>query len=266
VEKPDVYNLSSLEWQLFVTLTKARDNARPGALRKHWFSLCRRIACYGGIHFRELLWMLRIENGEIGDRFHFHALVGGLPPHVPTLSLCYAIQEWWEHSVPLVVRQASRLVDGKPIGRFEMLSRDCGMARVRIYDPSMNGLDYNSPDSEEGKASTRSPVNGANRYEATKFGGASSVEYSKSVCERLQRIRRWSYSASRAVQLGQGTVRRPALNAGQHVNSGDTKEQSLNLAITGSPVLNQQKVKPAPDGALKIAWREHSTGVYVPIL
>lgn len=264
MDRPDVYNLSKVDWSLFVTLTWARERVGPGAKRKHWFSLVREIARLSGIHFSRVLWMLRTEYGEIGHLEHYHSVIGGLPHRVLKPWLCYAVQEIWEHQGQLVRRRNIR--HGLIV--WELLSRDCGMARVRIYDPKMNGLDYSAPDfyesGVEDRVSVDSSVKGANRYEANKFGGADVVEYSLSLIRLLGRASVASWLA-RAVtvqdrQSGAGEVLLPS--AGE--KSGFTFEGDKALAITDASLsAMQQQVSSSPIQGRKSCWRGSNTGIFV---
>jgi hypothetical protein len=67
--------------------------------------------------FKDCLWALRQEAGEIGGRLHFHFLFAGIPPEAVQGATCMSIKAQWER-----------------IGG--------GMARVREFDPSQSGLEY----------------------------------------------------------------------------------------------------------------------------
>jgi hypothetical protein len=170
MEKPEVFVISRYPWQFFVTLT-FRAVTVAGQRRRFWFAFLRAVADDFGLHFRDLLWCLREENGEITGRPHFHALIGGLPDHIRTPRTCLSLMHCWEYrTLPL-----AQLPDGKRKGELRWKSQFCGMARIRVYDPLADAAGYIS---KEGIA-----VTGSNQYESRKFGTALKVEFSES-CRR----------------------------------------------------------------------------------
>jgi len=240
-----VYNLSRIDWDLFFSATWARVGVPIPSRRKYWFSFLRSLADHVGVHYKRLLWLLRTENGEVGGLSHHHALVAGLPHHVCHEGLCYWCQETWEHQGPLVSRRAVRLIRGEVTLTWEKLSRDCGSARVRIYDPSLGALVYSSPAGEEESVSIYSPVNGANRYEAGKFGEAQSVEWSLSLIRFVGRQRRYGCFA-KSTQSRQRPVECPLPQSVACGKSGSTfLPVNEPLAITGATI--------CPPGLLGIA-------------
>ncbi len=173
MEKPNVSVLARVPWSLFCSFTFVRENMPEGLRRRYFFSFLRICAGDVGIHFHRLLWMLRPEAGEITGRRHYHALIGGIPPHVLTPRLCLRLMAQWEHQKPLAKRRG-------PDGKLRELSRFCGMPRIRIFSPDLDGLDYLLPDGSEGGDSGYS-LSGANSYESKKFGGLETVELSESL-------------------------------------------------------------------------------------
>jgi len=78
MEKPIVYALGRMEWQMFLTLTFAR--IVPQVQRRlYWFAFVRAVARVYNLHFNRLVWLLRSEHGEMTGRFHYHALFRGIP-------------------------------------------------------------------------------------------------------------------------------------------------------------------------------------------
>lgn len=107
-----------------------------------------------------LQWqLLRRENGEATGRYHYHALIAGLPAHVITKPTCFATMKLWER------------VGG-------------GMARVTQYDPSLDGVDYILKNGEQAISSLASRKAG-DYYELTKFGGTCDLMLSESLCDHL---------------------------------------------------------------------------------
>lgn len=156
MEKPELYQLARIDWQFFGTLT-FRAAEVPERIRvSMWFAFVRKIAANFGCHFHTLLWCLRQESGEINGRRHFHYLLGGLPEKAVTKSSCFAQMAQWEN------------LRG-------------GMARVRLFDRSLNGIDYIAKDCLG--------MSGADLYESAKFGSSSSsLMLSKGVSGKLVRI------------------------------------------------------------------------------
>ena len=138
---PETAHLLRVKWQFFGTLTFKRADM-PGSQRaKMVFALLRKIVQPIHVHWDKLLWVLRLEEGEITQRKHFHLLIGGLPEHLVTKARCFIIMHTWE-------------------------GLGGGMARVRMYNPRLAGVDYVTKclGWEAGRT-----LEGANRYEVEKF-------------------------------------------------------------------------------------------------
>lgn len=211
MEKPNVQVLARIPWDLFCTFTFMRENMPEGLRRKYYFSFLRLLSGDVAVHFKRLLWMLRPENGESTGRRHYHALISGIPKHVLTKRLCLVLMSQWEHQKPLVLRKA---VDGN----FRMLSLLCGMARIRIYEPGMDGLDYVIPEDWEVAAVLRKDRHGANAYEANKFGGVQTVEFSESLIKYLRNQAPW-WSDRRKRESGKVETRAKTIQCRQRVVS-----------------------------------------------
>lgn len=153
MEKPEVYILTRLNWQFFGTLT-FRSAAMPERVRlTMWFSLMRKLSATLGLHFPSLPWCLRQEDGETNGRRHFHYLLGGLPRRAVTKSTCFATMANWE------------CLGG-------------GMARVRIFNPALNGVGY---------ITDCLGMAGADVYESAKFGSSTGLMLSKAAEAMLLR-------------------------------------------------------------------------------
>lgn len=284
MDRPDAFNLSKLEWDLFVTLSWVKLNLSTGERRKYWFSWLRALAERVGVHFRALRWILRTEFGETTAREHYHAVIGGLPGHSLNRALTAFLTFTWEQQGPLTWRATGRIKkSGKPA--VELLSAHCGSARVRLYNPALNGLEYSLPQEGEdagglGLSTVNGTIAGANRYEVAKFSGAMSVEYSLSVLRLLDAGRRWrSGWSAKSVQSEHRPVS-PALPVEAQVQSGDSKEAAAMFRAvrkTCGAALNHTSVEPTPvgkevsdtlvpEGSLKCVWAvSDKPGVYARI-
>src|SRR4051812_31129149 len=105
MEKPYVYALSRIEWQLFVSFTFVRERMPASVCRAYWFAWLRAVARIYGVHFKRVLWFLRSEFGEVGGRYHYHALVSGLPSHGLNDHANLRLMRLWEQQRPLVNRK-----------------------------------------------------------------------------------------------------------------------------------------------------------------
>lgn len=265
MDKPDPFLLSRVQWDLFVSLSWRVEPSQDRA-RKYWFMLVRQIAEWSGLHFGDVLWLLRFELGETTGRGHYHALVGGLPHHVLYERLCKVIEQAWLHFRPLVT--AYYRENGKR--KKEQVSKYCGLADVRIYDPVLNALDYSCPSGQEGGLYSDSSVNGANRYEANKFGGAAWVEYSLSLIRALDCAGRPGLDG-RFVPTAFQAVQKPVGCAGSAglegvLVRGREGSGCGALAITESVRSSSdvQVLTPALAGAVNARWRESSPGLWTP--
>jgi len=110
-----------------------------------------------GLHFKDLLWCLRVERGETFGRIHFHAVIAGFPAWfvrwVSTERMC----------------QAWRSFGG-------------GHAKVTVYDSRLDGVDYILADIP-GPPSLRTA---ADYHELTKFGSSCGVTLSESCFRKLK--------------------------------------------------------------------------------
>jgi hypothetical protein len=142
------YSLQKVQWQFFGTLT-FKSGRLPERFRlSMFFALVRCLCRWFKVPFRDGLWALRQEAGEVGGRLHFHFLFAGVPPKAVQVATCMSIKAQWER-----------------IGG--------GMARVREFDPGQPGLGY--------ILKCLCVRAGANLYEVGKFShSADEVMLSKS--------------------------------------------------------------------------------------
>jgi len=136
MESPDIHTLEPCNWQLFGSFTFTSERIPERIRLCMWFKLAREVSKWHGVHFPRLLWALRQEAGEIGGRTHFHALIGGLPPHAVNERTCFSVMAAWER-----------------LGG--------GMARCRVFDRTRNGPGYILKCLQD---------SGADAYESAKFG------------------------------------------------------------------------------------------------
>jgi hypothetical protein len=232
--------------------------------RKYFFAFLRELASGVGLHFLSLLWLLRPENGEQTGRRHYHALVGGLPQHVLSDRYCLRLMAVWEHQRPLVRRIGP---DGKP----QELSKFCGMARIRIFNPSLDGLEYCLPSHGKEARSSGWSLSGANSYEANKFGGSTEVELSQSTAAYLKaRQRRYWLGDARCGQNGSSA---DSVNTTQRSVSLSQCVPALRMpvasceivttpALTVQTALNHVQGSSPLQTERKQAWQAHSDGIY----
>ena len=163
-ENPETFFLNSIYWQLFGSLTFPRAGISERFRLCMWFSFVREIARFNKIHKNDVLWVLRLERGDLLGRLHFHFLISGLPEQGISMGNRFAMRALW-----------------KRIGG--------GVSRVDLYDSRLHGLPYiagllNCSASDIGSS-------GAMAYESAKFGAARSVlMLSKSVLKVIKANRR----------------------------------------------------------------------------
>ena len=139
MEIPEIHVMKRSDWQFFGTLTFKKER-KPAANRlKLWFALLRNLAEWYDVDFSYLLWVLRIEQGEVTGRTHFHCLIGGLPKTAVrdqkkiqrengmwdvNNSTCHALEAKW--------------------GRLGLHENDPQkrIARFSLYDAQLNGAGY----------------------------------------------------------------------------------------------------------------------------
>jgi hypothetical protein len=191
---PELFSLSLCDWQLFCTFTFKQPKLSERVRLAMFFALARTQAGNFGLHFKRMMWVLRREHGEATGRYHFHALLAGLPPHVVHQGTCLATMKIWER------------VGG-------------GMARVTVYNPSLDGVDYILKEGDEQIRSSASRRAG-DYHELTKFGGTCDLMLSESLCEHLfQRtlVGKWGRGGAskdrRRVEQYEKRSNRPALSS-----------------------------------------------------
>ena len=157
MHNPELHALAAVTWQYFCSfsLRSEKHCARFGP--QMFVALVRIQARSFGLHFSRVLWCLRRELGESTGRPHLHAVIAGLPPFAGGRN-CLALMSQWE-------------------------SLGGGIARVSVYNSSLDGLDYIL----KGSGLTESTAKrwAGDYHELSKFGGSCDVTLSKSVCRYL---------------------------------------------------------------------------------
>jgi hypothetical protein len=144
------YTLQRVHWQFFGSLTFKSAKLPERVRVSMFFELVRCLCRWHKVPFRNCVWALRQEPGEITLRLHFHFLIAGLP--------LYAVQD---ASAMTIKAQWERLGGGT--------------ARIREYDSREQDLDYILKCLDYQNA-------GANLYEVGKFSySADEVMLSNSI-------------------------------------------------------------------------------------
>ena len=119
--QPLSYHLLRIDWQGFVTLTfGANWSARKTRNKvERVFAWLRRIVRHhtGSKSLQNVLFVASEELGELGDRYHVHMLIGGLPRKL-TKTDCFAMAHLWKEGFR------------------------GGFAKIRPYSPTLRGVDY----------------------------------------------------------------------------------------------------------------------------
>jgi len=139
------YTLAQLPWRVFATLTFKN----PLPIERRRFRLAwghfHRVSDALRVPYKQLLIALRSEHGEVGDRPHFHYLLGGFE-FTNAHSLCSWLAYDWKVA---------------SVGAY---------AEIRPYNSALAGADY-----------IEGCLGGANLYEVGKFNRSDRLELSASV-------------------------------------------------------------------------------------
>jgi len=158
MHNPELHALAAVNWQYFCNFSFRSEKHCAWFGPQMFLALVRTQARSFRVHFTEILWCLRRERGESTGRWHQHAVIAGLPPSAGARN-CLAVMSQWE-------------------------SLGGGMARVSVYNSSLDGLDYIL----KGSGLTESTASrwAGDYHELSKFGGSCDVTLSKSVCRYLR--------------------------------------------------------------------------------
>ena len=111
--KPGQASQDVVTWQFFGTFV-FHGKVREAIGATMFFSAMRKEASFFRVHFKQLLWCVRRESGEISGREHLHALIAGLPAYAITERSCRGIEARWASfgGASAVVRVFNRSLDG----------------------------------------------------------------------------------------------------------------------------------------------------------
>lgn len=137
MEAPEVHILTKQSWQLFGTLTFLDEEMSTRRRFNMFFAWLRQSAKQFRVYFPSLPWCLRVEDGEITGRRHFHFLLAGFPAHSLHKTTRFRLMHKWE-------------------------GLGGGMARIRKFNPSLTGVGYITK--------CLSEPDGGDLYELNKFG------------------------------------------------------------------------------------------------
>jgi hypothetical protein len=104
-------------WQFFGTVTFKQARLPERIRISMFFTLLRKLAKRNAIFFPRLIWALRQEGDGRTKHRHFHFLLAGLPQHAIANPTCRFIVDQWQR-----------------LGG--------GMARIALYDYTLNGVKY----------------------------------------------------------------------------------------------------------------------------
>ena len=193
---PEIWALSRVEWQLFGGVSWKSESLPESVRLAVWFAALRSLASILRIHFKSLLWVLRVERGEKFCRLHNHFLLGGLPSSLVTKRTCAV---------------------------FEQLLRNAGagISPTRIFDMRRAGVEY-----------LMECLSGADVYESGKFGtcGASlDGESSKFGTSGLMISESTTNLLRKLVGVGELAGERPCQRArGQVCKAGELNDALVN--------------------------------------
>lgn len=160
LENPETFFLSSIYWQLFGGLTFLSANLSERVRLCMWFSFVREIAKFNKLHFSNVLWVLRLERGDLSGRLHFHFLVSGLSQQNISIGDRFAMRALWKRC-------------------------GGGISVIDLYDNRLHGLPYIA--GLLGCSASDIGSTGSMAYESAKFGAANSVlMLSKSVLKVIK--------------------------------------------------------------------------------
>jgi hypothetical protein len=209
MHNPELHALAAVNWQYFCSFSFKNEKQCARFGLQMFVALVRIQARSFGVHFKKILWCLRRERGESTGRWHFHAVIAGLPPSAGPRN-CLALMSQWE-------------------------TLGGGMARASVYNSSLNGLDYILKGGE--LTGSRAKRWAGDYHELSKFGGSCDVTLSESVFRHLGNRQAPGQRGTGAHKTG-GTD-----TASSTAQSGASKVPPsgnvTGLAITGQASLNR---------------------------
>ena len=163
---------SSIDWQVFATLTFKNPVLSQTAQSCLVFAWLRNCCKVGHVHFKRSIWVLRGEFGEATARFHYHVLLARLVPKpggVVSNAMCVELKHDWEHY---------RFNKGAFAGKMG------DIARVWPYASTLNGVGYVLKGLERYAFQNEAQI-----YELTKFGFADRVTISSAFASYIAKIK-----------------------------------------------------------------------------
>jgi len=143
------FTLARVDWSFFTTHTFINPLPRQETRKGMFWRWCRDVGNFSEVPYKNLLIALRCEQGEIGERPHFHALVGGLTSCNMMSTRSRMFRQW-------------KIIANNGAGDF------------RLYDRTLAGADYVCK------------CLGANAYEVNKFSLAEETTLSDSVLSLIR--------------------------------------------------------------------------------
>jgi len=114
VNSSDAFRLSLIRWQFVAGLSFRSETFSEGRQVAIFKGALRTVTRALGVRFRESVWALKLEWGELGDRPHFHALLTGFPASQVTLATCRRIGNAWKQKGGGHELEVSVLEQSKP--------------------------------------------------------------------------------------------------------------------------------------------------------
>ena len=139
MEIPEIHVMKRINWQFFGTLTFKKERMPTANRFELWYALARTLAEWHDVDFSYLLWVLRIEQGEVTGRTHFHCLIGGLPERaVRDAKRIQRADGTWDVNNPTCHALEATW------GRLGLHKRDpqIRISRFSLYDARLNGAGY----------------------------------------------------------------------------------------------------------------------------
>ena len=173
MESADIHVLARVEWHFFGSLTYKGKVPSERFRNSMWSGFTYQAARVCRSRPSLLTWCRREERGDMFGRLHQHFLLRLEDRSFVNLGTCFTLAAKWEHEM------------------------GGGMARIRLFDPSLAGVDY-----------TCKNLGGGDTYEAKKFNETSArLTLSHRLQETLKReartsiwTRPWIESTSKAVR------------------------------------------------------------------
>lgn len=166
--------LAKVDWQFWCTLTfgRVRTDRVQQSMFNRWVRDAARMA---GVREERLLWIKRVEAGEIGSRLHFHALMAGFPYTDKTVTFAHSLRSLWKRA-------------------------GGGWSRCYVYDPSLGALAYTHKGKER---------DAAGKYEAAKFSSPLSIVTWSNAVQRFLASQRRNHEGLHSALIDQHAPERP---------------------------------------------------------